>query len=58
MPNTDSALTFGVNWLSNAMGRRSWPTRIRQSFEDVDARADRRDQPTIWSGLLRLQIVF
>jgi phosphate-selective porin len=55
-PNTDSTLTFGVNWL---------PIRwvkvvanvLRQTFDDVN-RAPIVGTEGYWSGLLRLQVAF
>jgi phosphate-selective porin OprO and OprP len=56
VPNTDSTITFGVNWMPirwvKVVGN-----ALRQSFADVN-RAPNTGVADYWSGLLRLQIAF
>lgn len=55
-PNTDSTLTFGVNWLP-VRWVRVVANGIRQTFDDVN-RAPIVGTAEYWAGLLRLQVVF
>ena len=55
-PNTDSTLTFGVNWLP-VRWVRVVANGIRQTFDDVN-RAPIAGTAEYWAGLLRLQVVF
>ena len=56
VPNTDSTITFGVNWMPirwvKIVGN-----ALRQSFDDVN-RAPINGVADYWSGLLRLQVAF
>ncbi len=56
IPNTDSTLTFGVNWLANR-----WikvvVNGIRQTLDDTE-RAPITGTAEYWSGVARLQIAF
>ncbi len=55
-PNTDSTLTFGVNWLP-VRWVKVVANGIRQTFDDVN-RAPIIGTAGYWSGLLRLQVAF
>jgi phosphate-selective porin len=55
-PNTDSTLTFGVNWMPIRWVK-IVANGIRQSIDDV-TRAPITGTADYWSGLLRLQIAF
>ncbi len=55
-PNTDSTLTFGVNWMPIRWVK-IVANGIRQSIDDVN-RAPITGTADYWSGLLRLQIAF
>jgi len=55
-PNTDSTLTFGVNWLPIRWVK-VVANGLRQTFDDVN-RAPIIGTDRYWSGLLRLQIAF
>ena len=55
-PNTDSTLTFGVNWLP-VRWVKIVANGIRQTFDDVN-RAPIVGTADYWSGLLRLQVAF
>ncbi len=55
-PNTDSTLTFGVNWLP-VRWVKVVANGIRQTFDDVN-RAPIFGTASYWSGLLRLQVAF
>jgi len=55
-PNTDSVLTFGVNWITTRWTR-VIVNAIHEDFED----AQRTPEPgttSFWSGLVRLNVVF
>ena len=55
-PNTDSTLTFGVNWLLNRWVK-VVVNGLRQSFDDTN-RAPIAGTADFWSGVARLQIAF
>lgn len=55
-PNTDSTLTFGVNWLP-VRWVKIVANGIRQTIDDVN-RAPIVGTADYWSGLLRLQVAF
>lgn len=55
-PNSDSTLTFGVNWIP-VRWVKVVANGIRQTFDDVN-RAPILGTAGYWSGLLRLQVVF
>ena len=55
-PNTDSTLTFGVNWLP-VRWVKIVANAIRQTIDDVN-RAPIAGTADYWSGLLRLQVAF
>lgn len=55
-PNTDSTLTFGVNWMPIRWVK-VVANGIRQSFSDVN-RVPVLGTADFWSGLVRLQIAF
>ena len=55
-PNTDSTLTFGVNWMPIRWVK-VVANGIRQTFDDVN-RAPIVGTAGYWSGLLRLQVAF
>lgn len=55
-PNTDSTLTFGVNWMPIRWVK-VVANGIRQSFSDVN-RVPVPGTADFWSGLVRLQIAF
>lgn len=55
-PNTDSTLTFGVNWMPIRWVK-VVANALRQTFDDVN-RAPIVGTPGYWSGLLRLQVAF
>jgi phosphate-selective porin OprO/OprP len=55
-PNTDSTLTFGVNWLPIRWVK-VVANGLRQTFDDVN-RAPVLGTESYWSGLLRLQVSF
>ena len=55
-PNTDSVLTFGVNWMPIRWVK-VVANGIRQTFDDVN-RAPIVGTAGYWSGLLRLQVAF
>ena len=55
-PNTDSTLTFGVNWMP-VRWVKVVANGIRQTFDDVN-RAPITGTAGYWSGLLRLQVAF
>ncbi len=55
-PNTDSTLTFGVNWMPIRWVK-VVANGIRQSFSDVN-RVPVAGTTDYWSGLVRLQVAF
>jgi phosphate-selective porin OprO/OprP len=55
-PNTDSTLTFGVNWLP-VRWVKVVANALRQTIDDVN-RAPILGTSGYWSGLLRLQVAF
>ncbi len=55
-PNTDSTLTFGVNWVP-VRWVKVVANGIRQTYEDVN-RAPIVGTAGYWAGLLRLQVAF
>ena len=55
-PNTDSMLTFGVNWIPIRWVK-VVANGIRQQFTDVE-RVPVAGTTDYWSGLIRLQVVF
>jgi phosphate-selective porin OprO/OprP len=55
-PNTDSTLTFGINWMP-VRWVKIVANGIRQRFDDV-RRAPIAGTADYWSGVLRLQIAF
>jgi len=55
-PNTDSTLTFGVNWMPIRLVK-VVANGIRQSFSDVN-RVPVVGTTDYWSGLVRLQVAF
>jgi phosphate-selective porin len=55
-PNTDSTLTFGVNWMPIRWVK-VVANALRQTFDDVN-RAPIVGTAGYWSGLLRLQVAF
>lgn len=55
-PNTDSTLTFGVNWVPIRWVK-VVANALRQTFDDVN-RAPITGTADYWSGLLRLQVAF
>jgi len=56
VPNSDKALTFGVNWTTTKWSR-IVVNAIREDFED-ETRAPESPTTSYWSGLVRLNIVF
>jgi phosphate-selective porin OprO/OprP len=56
LPNTDTTLTFGVNWLANRWVK-VVVNAIRQSYGDTN-RAPKSGTADYWSGLARWQVVF
>lgn len=55
-PNTDSTLTFGVNWVP-VRWVKVVANALHQTFDDVD-HAPIIGTSSYWSGLLRLQVAF
>jgi phosphate-selective porin len=56
VPNSDEALTFGLNWTTTKWTR-IVVNAIRERFED-ETRAPESPTTSYWSGLIRLNIVF
>jgi phosphate-selective porin len=56
VPNTDSVLTFGVNWLWNRWVK-VVANGIRQTYEDLN-RVPAAGHSDFWSGVVRMQVVF
>ena len=56
VPNSDKALTFGVNWTTTKWTR-IVVNAIHERFED-ETRAPEPPTTSYWSGLVRLNIVF
>jgi phosphate-selective porin len=55
-PNTDSVVTFGVNWITTKWTR-VIVNAVHEDFEDETRTADHGTK-SFWSGLVRLNIVF
>jgi phosphate-selective porin OprO and OprP len=56
LPNADTAVTFGVNWMTSKWTR-VIVNAIHEEFEDAD-RTPLSGTTGFWSGLVRLNIVF
>ncbi len=57
VPNSDQALTLGVNWTTTKWSR-IVVNAIREQFEDETRAPESPARRRIWSGLVRLNIVF